>query len=46
MKRVIVCFHLLACLGAACGVAAQTYPAKPIRLIVPFPPAGSADEPG
>jgi tripartite-type tricarboxylate transporter receptor subunit TctC len=43
MKRIIACFPMLACLGAASGVAAQTYPAKPIRLIVPFPPAGSAD---
>ncbi|MGH8639641.1 MAG: Bug family tripartite tricarboxylate transporter substrate binding protein [Burkholderiales bacterium] len=43
MQRIIACFHALACLGAASGVAAQTYPTKPIRLIVPFPPAGSAD---
>jgi len=29
-------------LGAA-GALAQTYPAKPIRVIVPFPPVGAAD---
>jgi hypothetical protein len=32
-----------ALLLAAGGSAAQTYPAKPIRIIVPFPAGGIAD---
>ena len=35
---------LLLALPVAAGIAqAQTYPNKPIRLIVPFPPSGAAD---
>lgn len=38
MKKLVLIFML-----AATSVAAQTYPSKPIRFIVGFPPGGSAD---
>jgi tripartite-type tricarboxylate transporter receptor subunit TctC len=33
----------VAALAAATLVSAQSYPSKPIKMIVPFPPAGSTD---
>ena len=48
-RRVMVCAHLSAALllalglGAGSSAWAQTFPAKPVTIVVPFPPAGGAD---
>lgn len=36
----------IAIFGISTGVVAQSYPANPIRLIVPYPPSGGADTAG
>ena len=41
-KILRVATEVAAC-SLACAAAAQNYPAKPVRVIVPFPPAGAAD---
>ncbi|MGH8618863.1 MAG: Bug family tripartite tricarboxylate transporter substrate binding protein [Burkholderiales bacterium] len=43
MIRIMALCASLALGGFATGVPAQTYPVKPIRFIVPFPPGGGSD---
>ena len=43
MKRLLCTIGLLLCAGHLPAAAAQAYPTKPIRMIIPFPPGGSND---
>ncbi|HSV46416.1 MAG TPA: tripartite tricarboxylate transporter substrate binding protein [Ramlibacter sp.] len=43
MRTLIKAFAMLACAGLAQAASAQEYPAKPIKLVVPFAAGGPAD---
>ena len=43
VRKLINCFVVLAALACPMSAYAQDYPAKSVRLIVPFPPGGTTD---
>jgi tripartite-type tricarboxylate transporter receptor subunit TctC len=42
-RHLLVAFPFALCLCAGAAIAADAFPARPIKIVVPYPPGGSAD---
>ena len=43
LRALAAAFAILACLQSSAALAQQSYPTKPVRIIVPFPPGAGLD---
>ena len=46
LRAGVVALAALGCLAASAIAIAQSYPSRPVRMIIPFPPGGGADSMG
>jgi tripartite-type tricarboxylate transporter receptor subunit TctC len=42
-RNILLCIASLIVAGSACAQSAINYPARPVRLLIPFVPGGSTD---